>query len=74
MDHLIAGAGVCLAQKVDDLVRARAADDPLRINVMHLANGGAQGGVIGAGVAVQLMDRARDRVFGLFRGAERILI
>ena len=42
VDHLVLRAGVGLAEEVDDLVRAHAADDPRRVEPADLADGVAQ--------------------------------
>ena len=74
VDHLILGPGIGLAEEMDDLIRAHAADDAGRIEAMGLADRAAQGGMVGRGVAVQLVDRALKRILRLVRGAKGVFV
>ena len=74
VEHLIPRTGIALAQEVDDFIAADTADHPVGIQAMHLGNRRAQGAVVGGGVAVQRVNRARKRLFRLVRRAERVFV
>ena len=74
MDHLVAGPGIGLAEKRNDLIAADTANDPLWVKPMHLANRGPQADVIGRRIAVQLIGRLAKRLLGRLRGAKRVLV
>ena len=74
VEHLVAVAGIGLRQQPQQLVRARAAHDPRRVEPVGLADGGAQGGVRAVGVAVQVPAGAGEGRAGGVAGAVRVLV
>ena len=53
VDHLIAGAGIGLAQQADELIRTRSADHARRINAVDIADGVAQRRALAIRIAMQ---------------------
>ena len=54
IQHLVAGTGVGVAQKADNLVTAHTTNDLLCLKLVHFGDGVAQAGVIRGRVAVQV--------------------
>jgi hypothetical protein len=74
VEHLVPRPGIGLAQKCDDLVRAAAADHPRRIEPVRGGDGGAQFGMVGGRVAVQVRAGVAQRRERGGRGTERVLV
>ncbi len=75
--HLLPLTGIGHAEKGDKLVRAVAAQDPRRVDVMPGADGGAQVGAVRAGISRQIIasrlvggDGGRAGAEGVFVGGE----
>src|SRR6185312_13908948 len=74
VEHFVAGAGIAAREHADELVRAGAADDALRIEPVAPRQGLAQldGGAVG--IAVDLARRGAISLDGARAWAERALI
>ncbi len=74
VNDLIPRPGIGLAEECDDLVRSDSADDLVGVQVIHLCNRCAQGGVVGRGISVQFMYRATHRLLCSGAGAKRVFV
>lgn len=67
-------SGKALGSELQHLVRANAADDPVGIEAVDLANRSPQPGVIGIRIAVHLMRSTGYRLARLVRGAVGVFV
>ena len=66
VDHFRTSAAIGIAQKGDDLVRPGAADDPVRVQIMHFGNRRAKRCMVGGRIAMQFRGGCRQSSPGAF--------
>ena len=74
LNDVVAGLQIGLAEHVEDLVRAAAEDQPLRLQPEGLGDGVAQGRGAAVGIDMQLVDGRGEGGLGLGAAAQDVLI